>query len=243
VRTPAIWLALAVGACASGDPPRPAPARSAEGLPVTGRAPYDAYFQQIRRIEVRAKELGARAQSLSGPVAIALELPVSAPTEDLAAALQKVAKRCARLGLGVRIVVSAGAATPAARLETTGDAPLPPHLSPGLGAAAAALTEALVLAPDLEDANSQGEGLRTEGQRLTQETPADFSKRGSVYARAVAREVSDAAQRLDSAVTSLREARDFTRTFLALLPDATAEATSGPRVPAITPAAPRLTTP
>lgn len=231
-------IVLATGACAS-DPPRPAPARNADGLPVTGRAPYDVYFRQVRHTEARAKDLTARALSLAGPVAIALELPVSAPTEDLAAALRKAKKRCARLGLRVRIVVNADSPRLSARLEAPGEASLPANLRPGLEAAVAALTAALALRPDLEDATRQGESLLAEGRRLTEKTPAVFSKRGSAYARAVAREVSDAMQRLEDAVKALRQARDFTRALLALLPDEADPAVPGARAPSL---APRLTT-
>ena len=224
-------LALLASACAS-EAPHPEPKRSAEGLPITGRPPYDAFFQGVRRIEARSRELVPLAEALSVPVAVALELPLSAPTEDLAAALGKSLKRCARLGITVRIVVDA-TAPGGARVETSGDGTPPAALLPGFEAVATALTAARALCPGLEEATGRAEALHTEGLRLERATPSDFARRGSAYTRAVACEMADANHQVDDTREALRVARDHVRDFLDRLAVTTAPPNG--RVQQITP--------
>jgi hypothetical protein len=211
-------VAVTAGACASGEARRPEPPRDAEGLPVTGRAPYDAHFQQVRRLDADARALSAQSEALTGPIAVALELPLAAPPEDLAAALGKSVKRCARLGVAVRIVLDPSPAI-AARIETSGG-DVPAALLPGFEAVTAAIAAARALRPSLLDATRRAETLHAEGERLTQTSAADFARRGPSYSRAVARELADARQQVDQARAALRQAEARVRDVLERLPAA-----------------------
>jgi hypothetical protein len=212
--------ALVASSCSTGGPAQK-PHRGRGGVALTGTASFDACFLHVEEHEARAAGLEARVAALFGPVATALELPASAPAEDVAAALRKAVKRAARAGAKAEIVVAAdGASGGAARLAVSGA--VPPTARPGLEAAAAAVGSALALRQELREALAQSDRVASECAPLSRTVGSRFANRGSDYVQAVARELADAERRLEAAAARLRAADDSCGGFAASLRAATA---------------------
>ena len=190
------FIALIAAAAACSTAPRPKePLRGQDGVPVTGRARFDNHFQQARRLDELADGLEARVRALSEPLATALDLPRSAPTDDLAAALRKVFKRAARLGAGA----------------------LPPRLREPIDVAARVSSDAAALRPELRDAAGKGRAMIAQNDALRATAAKTFARQGKVYAASVEREVVDTGRRLRDLVALLEAADAFTGTFQAQL--------------------------
>ena len=180
---------LCTAACATANPKEPA--RGHDGLPVTRQTRFDAHFQEAQRLETHAEELEAKVRALTGPVAAALELPPSAPIDDLALALRKARKR-----------------------EARGDPPSPgPRPRAVLDTAARAATDAATIRSGLHDTIARSERLLSESEALARDSPKTFAQCGSAYVAAVGREIVDTRRRLGDAVARLRAADAFADNF------------------------------